>query len=191
MKKPFFIKFRLFQHTRAPARAHTHTHTHIYISHNTITLGKGMNPIIVPPAMGCCIAMNNYTYTYTYRNIFNTINTSGHSSLEKYTSLFIERVVRERELETEQNCNILTPTIMAITAFLSRSAGLLSRKPGAQPLWDMVLIPASSLQLIWGSELQLFTWVSWGPPLLGAGSLYSISSPTNLNFLSPGLYNNL
>ena len=36
---------------------------------------------------------------------------------------------------------------------------------GAQPLWDMVLIPASSLQLIW--------------------------TPTNLNFLSPGLYNNL
>ena len=34
---------------------------------------------------------------------------SGHSSLEKYTSHFIERVVCERELETEQNCNILTP----------------------------------------------------------------------------------
>ena len=33
--------------------------------------------------------MNNYTYTYTYRNIFNTIKTSGHSSLEKYTSHFI------------------------------------------------------------------------------------------------------
>ena len=34
------------------------------------------------------------------------------------------------ELETEQNCNILTPTLMAITAFLSRSSGLLNRKPG-------------------------------------------------------------
>ena len=32
-----------------------------------------------------------------------------HSSLEKYTSHFIERVVCERELEAEQNCNILTP----------------------------------------------------------------------------------
>ena len=32
----------------------------------------------------------------------NTIKTSGHSSLEKYTSHFIERVVCERELETEQ-----------------------------------------------------------------------------------------
>ena len=37
----------------------------------------------------CCIAMNNYTYTYAYRNIFNTIKTSRHSSLEKYTSHFI------------------------------------------------------------------------------------------------------
>ena len=36
----------------------------------------------------------------------------------------------ESELETEQNCNILTPTLLAITAFLSRSPGLLKRGPG-------------------------------------------------------------
>ena len=63
-------------------------------------------------------------------------NTTTHnkderqSLLEKYTSHFIERVVCERELETEQNCNILTPTLLAITAFLSRSPGLLNRGPG-------------------------------------------------------------
>ena len=34
------------------------------------------------------------------------------------------------ELETEQNCNILTPSLMAITAFLSRSPGLLNRGSG-------------------------------------------------------------
>ena len=55
---------------------------------------------------------------------------SEDTSLEKYTSHFIERVVCERELETEQNCNILTPTLMAITVFLSRSPGLLNRGPG-------------------------------------------------------------
>ena len=49
----------------------------------------------------------------------------------------------------------------------------------------------SSLQLIWGSELQLLNRGSWGPTLLGTGSLYSILSPTDLNFLSLGLYNNL
>ena len=36
----------------------------------------------------------------------------------------------ERELETEQNCNILTTTLLAITAFLSRSPLLLNRGPG-------------------------------------------------------------
>ena len=35
------------------------------------------------------------------------------------------------ELEAEQNCSILTPTLMAITAFLSPSPGLLNRGPGA------------------------------------------------------------
>ena len=52
------------------------------------------------------------------------------------------------ELEAEQNWNILTPSLMAIIVFLFRSTGLLNQGPGAQPLWDMVLIPASSLQLI-------------------------------------------
>ena len=53
------------------------------------------------------------------------------------------------ELETEQICNILTPTLLAIAAFLSRFPGLLSREPTL--CWKIVLIPASSLQLIWTS----------------------------------------
>ena len=60
--------------------------------------------------------------------------------------------------------------------------GCLTRGLGAQPVWDMVLIPASSLQL------QLLDRGSRGPPLLGAGSLYSILSPTNSNFLCTKLY---
>ena len=60
----------------------------------------------------------------------DAMTTSGQRSLEKYTSHFIERVVCKRELETEQNCNILTPTLMAITEFLSRSPGLLNRGSG-------------------------------------------------------------
>ena len=63
-------------------------------------------------------------------------------------------------METEQNCNILTPTLMAITAFLSHSPGRLNRGPG-------------------------------GLASLGHGPHSSIFSPTYLNFLSPGLYNNL
>ena len=41
-------------------------------------------------------------YTYTRRNILNTITTSEDTSLEKYTSHFIESVVCERELKTDQ-----------------------------------------------------------------------------------------
>ena len=82
-----------------------------------------------------------------------------------YLSLYLkgfERVVCERELETEQRLQHIDPppTLLAITAFLSRSPGLLNRGTGAQPL-------------------------------LGHGSHSSIFSPTDLNFLSPGLYNNL
>ena len=82
----------------------------------------------------------------------------------------------ERELETEQNSNILTPTLLSITAFLSHSPGLLSRGLGAQPLWDMFLNPASSLQLIWSATAQSG---AWGPTLLAAGFLYCILSPTD------------
>ena len=82
----------------------------------------------------CCIVTTNYTYTYTCRNIFNTIRTSGHSSLEKHTSHFIERILCERELETEQRLqHTEPPTLLAITAFLSHSPGLLNRGPGGPP----------------------------------------------------------
>ena len=121
----------------------------------------------------------------------NTIKTSDTSSLEKYTSHFIERVVCERELEAEQNCNILTSTLMAITACLSHSPGLLNRGPGGPA--SLGHVPHSSI--FSPTDLRLWTPNAQSgvlmAPLLGAGSLYSILSPTNLNFLSPGLYNNL
>ena len=79
-----------------------------------------------------CMPHNTYATIHIYVRKHNddTIMTSGHSSLEKYTSHFIESVVCERELETEQNCNIYTPTFLARTVFLSCSAGLLNRGPG-------------------------------------------------------------
>ena len=92
------------------------------------------------------------------------------------------------ELETEQNSNILTPTLMAITAFLSRSPGLLNCGPGGPA--TLRYGPPSSIfsPTDWGSELQLLNRGSWGAPLLGAGSLYSILSPTDSSFLCTELY---
>ena len=94
--------------------------------------------------------------------------TSGHSSLEKYTAHFIwkgskglRKVLSVRvELETEQNCNILTPHQLF----------------WIQQHFFPVLLGCSTGGL--------------GPhPLHGSHS--RIFSPTDLNFLSPGLYNNL
>ena len=84
-----------------------------------------------------------------------------------------------------KDCNLLNPTLMAITAFLSSSPGLLNRGPGG------------SASLGHGPHSSIFSPTAtaqsgaWGPPLLSAGSLYRILSPTDLNVLSPGLYNNL
>ena len=70
--------------------------------------------------------------------IFNPIRTSEDTSLEKYTSHFFWKGSKgllrfycvRGELETEQNCSILTLTLMAITALLSCSPRLLNQGPG-------------------------------------------------------------
>ena len=81
--------------------------------------------------------MTNNTNTYASRNITRQWRRAIQFFRKIYLSLYLkgfERVTQrfycERELETEQNCNILTPTLMAITTFLSRSPGLLNRGPG-------------------------------------------------------------
>ena len=51
-RKPFAS---LSNHYHLHAHTHTHTHTHIYTHtylYSTNTLGKGMNPIILTPALG-------------------------------------------------------------------------------------------------------------------------------------------
>ena len=55
---------------------------------------------------------------------------------------------------TEQNCNILTPTLMATTAFLSRSPGLLNWGPGGP-----ASLGAGSLYRI----LSLTDWIFCAP----------------------------
>ena len=59
----------------------------------------------------------------------DSIKTSDTVLRKNIPLTLFERVVCKRELETEQNCNILTPTLLAITAFLSRSPRLLNRGP--------------------------------------------------------------
>ena len=89
------------------------------------------------------------------------------------------------ELDTEQNCKILTPHSYGhnSVSFLFSTGGLGSSLFGTWSSFQHLLCN-------W-SELQRLNHGSWGPPLLCAGSLYSILYPTYLKFLSLGLYNNL
>ena len=91
----------------------------------------------------------------------DTIKTSRHSSLEKYTSHFFERVVCERCVGDWTELQHIDPQLFWL-----------------QQHFFLVLLGCSTGGL--GAQ-----------PLLGHGSHSSIFSPTDLNFLSPGLYNNL
>ena len=90
----------------------------------------------------------------------DAIKTSGRSSLEKYTFHFIERVLCERELKTEQRFqHIDPPTLLTITALLSRSPGLLNRGSGDPALNRELVLTTRTGTLTSSSELQLI-WTS-------------------------------
>ena len=64
-------------------------------------------------------SLTHITYTYIHIYIQNTYwrnnKDERHSSYKNIPLTLFERFVCERELETEQNCNILTLTLMAIS----------------------------------------------------------------------------
>ena len=88
------------------------------------------------------------------------------------------------ELEAKQNCNILTPTLMAITAFLSSSPGLLNRGGWGPSLSGS----CSSFQhLLSNCNCSIFSSTAT------AGCWFSLLHRISnwLNFLCTDLYNNL
>ena len=127
---------------------------------------------------------------------------SGHSSLEKYTYHFIwkgskglrkELSVRG-ELETEQNCNILTPPNSSGYSSMSFSFPW-AAQPGAWGLslsWDMVLIPASSLQLIWTSSHRGYI-IIWRPPTPCERHLCTQFNPSTVKVIpwSPDIFDQI
>ena len=86
------------------------------------------------------------------------------------------------ELETELNCNILTPTLMAATVFLSRSSGLLNQQPGGPA--SLGHVPHSSIISPTGL-ISNWSIGTWGPPLLGADFLYRVLSLTDWTSCAP------
>ena len=107
----------------------------------------------------CCIAMTSYKHIHACGNIFNTITTGGHSSLEKYTShtLFemvgkgYKRLCVRGELETEQRLQHIDPPSSS-----GHSSASFSFSCAAQPgAWG----PSSRLRVgshssIWNHWLQ-------------------------------------
>ena len=97
------------------------------------------------------------------------MKTSRHRSLEKYTSHFIWK--GSKVLLKVLLCERWVGDWTELQHIDSHSYGYNSvsfpfswaAQSGAQPHWDMVLIPSSSLPLIWGSELQQLNRGSWGP----------------------------
>ena len=63
------------------------------------------------------------------------------------------------KLKTEQNCNILTPHSYGHNSISYPFSWLLNRGPAGPAPWNMVLIPASSLQLVWSPT----DWTSCAP----------------------------
>ena len=79
-------------------------------------------------------------------------------------------IVWEASWRLNKDCNTLTPTPLAIAAFLSHSPGLLNRRPGGPALRSLVLT-ARTRTLTSNSDLQLIIFLSnpgyisnWHPP---------------------------
>ena len=77
----------------------------------------------------CCMPWPLYIHIYMQKHIQHNKD-ERYSSLEKYTSHFIERVVCERELETEQRLQHIDPHSYGHNSVSFCSPGLLNRGPG-------------------------------------------------------------
>ena len=126
------------------------------------------------PNCNCCIAMTNYTYTYACKNIFNTIKTSGHSSLGKYTSHFIrngwkglQKVMCERWVGDWTKTATYWPPSSSGHSSVSFSFSW-AAQPGA---WG-------SHSSIWNTDFKLWTPAAW---LTVSPRLYHCFTPIQYN----------
>ena len=96
-----------------------------------------------------------------------------------YLSLYLKGLCVRGNWRPNRTATYWTPTLLAITAFLSCSPELLNWRPGDPLCWVLVFSTASYLQLVWSPTAQLG---AWGLTLLGAFFLSRILSPTGLVF---------
>ena len=102
-------------------------------------------------------------YTSTCRIHIDAIITMSEDFFKKYTSHFIWKgCVCERELETEQNSNILIPTLMAISVSFPLSRAAQPEAWGAHSAECRLSLPhlvtnGSALQTLQTNRLPVFT----------------------------------
>ena len=122
--------------------------------------------------------MTNYTNTYVYACKTQRPNKyEWHSSLEKYTSHFIWKGCVWEGFGDRTELQHIDPHSYGHQHFFPVLLVCSTGGPGASPLWVLVFSTASYLQLVWSPTAQSG---AWGLPLLGAGFLYRILSPTGL-----------
>ena len=116
----------------------------------------------------------------------NTIKRSDIVLRKTYLSLYMKGLCVRGSWKTEQNCNILTPTLLAITAFLSRSPELLNRGPGGS-----ASLGASFLCRILSPTRLILNWLIGGLRDPSAGCWLSLPHLVSnwVNFLCTELYN--
>ena len=115
----------------------------------------------------------------------DTIKTSD-TVLKKNTPLTLFERVRksysrfywERELETEKNCNILTPTLLAIIVFLSYSPVLLNRGPGGPASLGVVFLYRILSSTDWTSCAPSYIIVRHPPSSCGRHKSHSFNPST-------------
>ena len=97
-------------------------------------------------------------YTHTCRiHIGRNNKDERRLLLKKYTSHFIWKFVCERELETEQNCNILTPHSYGHQRCVFLVLLMLNRTPGGSAFclvltFSSHILSPTGLQTHWGSR---------------------------------------
>ena len=117
------------------------------------------------------------------------------TSLATYVPLFIVRFACERQLETEQRLQYIDPPLLWPSSLcLSRSPGLLNRRPRGPLCWVRAFSTASCLQLLWSPTCLISNSIRgpqgpFGRVWLSLPHLVFNSSDRQLtDFLSPPSY---
>ena len=149
-------------------------------------------PSIAPAGLLNCIlfvlSWLLYIHTYMQKHIQHNQDERRHFFRKIYLSLYWKRCVWEVVGDRSKIATYWPPNSSGYHSLSFLSPGLLNWGPGGPALSRELVPTAWTGTLTSISEHQSLNRGSWGPSLLGAGSLYTILYPTDSNFLCTELY---